>query len=192
MKTAASQRLTFARGFTLAEMAVVLVIVALLIAGMLLPLSAQQDIRARQENEKILKDIQEALLGFAAANKRLPCADTDGDGSEDCSSSEGDLPYITLGIGRGDYYGWRIRYRVAPNFIATGITTTSNGNITVRSRGDDIATTGVTETKFLLTLTNNAAAVIWSVGKNGRGVQVSTIRLAPRSSPARMRSRTIR
>jgi prepilin-type N-terminal cleavage/methylation domain-containing protein len=46
---AVSRRLTFARGFTLTEMAVVLVIVALLIAGMMLPLSSQQDNRARKE-----------------------------------------------------------------------------------------------------------------------------------------------
>lgn len=69
---AVPRRLTFARGFTLAEMAVVLVIVALLIAGMMLPLSAQQEIRARQETEKTLSDIREALLGFAVANGRLP------------------------------------------------------------------------------------------------------------------------
>ncbi|OQY65831.1 MAG: hypothetical protein B6D47_12090 [Rhodocyclaceae bacterium UTPRO2] len=58
--SAAPRRLTYARGFTLAEMAVVLVIVALLIAGMMLPLSAQQDIRARQETAT-------TLVGFAAA-----------------------------------------------------------------------------------------------------------------------------
>ena len=71
MKSAVPRRLTFARGFTLAEMAVVLVIVALLLAGMMLPISAQQDIRARQETEGTLNDIREALIGFAIANGRL-------------------------------------------------------------------------------------------------------------------------
>jgi len=42
MTRAVPQGLTFARGFTLTEMAVVLVTVALLIAGMMLPLSAKR------------------------------------------------------------------------------------------------------------------------------------------------------
>lgn len=71
-----SPRLTPARGFTLTELAVVLLIVALLIGGMLIPLAAQDDIRRSQETQRILKDATEALIGFAAANGRLPCPAT--------------------------------------------------------------------------------------------------------------------
>jgi prepilin-type N-terminal cleavage/methylation domain-containing protein len=60
-------------GFTLTELAVVLVIVALLIGGMLIPFSAQQDLRYNAESQKSLQDIREALIGFAIANGRLPC-----------------------------------------------------------------------------------------------------------------------
>lgn len=63
----------FQRGFTLTELSVVLVIVALLIGGMMIPLSAQQDIRYTVETQKALSSAQDALLGFAAANGRLPC-----------------------------------------------------------------------------------------------------------------------
>jgi prepilin-type N-terminal cleavage/methylation domain-containing protein len=63
---------TFSRGFTLTEMAVVLVIVALLIGGMIMPMSAQQDIRYVNETQATLKNIEEALLGYAAVNGRLP------------------------------------------------------------------------------------------------------------------------
>ena len=60
-------------GFTLIELAMVLFIVSLLIGGMLMPLSAQHEIRGRQETEKALANIREALIGFAVVNGRLPC-----------------------------------------------------------------------------------------------------------------------
>ncbi|CAG4884235.1 Prepilin-type N-terminal cleavage/methylation domain-containing protein [Georgfuchsia toluolica] len=61
------------QGFTLAELAVVLVIVGLLLGGLMMPLSAQYDSRYLNDNQKTLNDIREALIGFAAANGRLPC-----------------------------------------------------------------------------------------------------------------------
>jgi prepilin-type N-terminal cleavage/methylation domain-containing protein len=64
---------TFSRGFTLAEMAVVLVIVGLLLGGLLTPLSSQTELRLRSDNEKALADAREALIGFAIINGRLPC-----------------------------------------------------------------------------------------------------------------------
>jgi prepilin-type N-terminal cleavage/methylation domain-containing protein len=60
-------------GFSLTEMAVVLVIVGLLVGGMMMPLSAQTEFRQRQDTERYLADAREALLGFAIANERLPC-----------------------------------------------------------------------------------------------------------------------
>lgn len=60
-------------GFTIMELAIVLVIVALLLGGLLLPLSSQQDLQGRQATEKALTDIREALIGFAVINGRLPC-----------------------------------------------------------------------------------------------------------------------
>lgn len=74
MSRAVSPAPTFsAHGFTLIELAIVLFIVALLMGGMLLPLSGQQDIRNRGDTQKILADARDALLGFALANDRLPC-----------------------------------------------------------------------------------------------------------------------
>lgn len=61
------------RGFTLTELAVVMAIVALILGGLLVPLTAQMDLRSRQETERGLADIREALIGFAAINGRLPC-----------------------------------------------------------------------------------------------------------------------
>ena len=61
------------QGFTLTEIAVVMIIVALLLGGMLMPLSAQQDSRYRADTDTALNDIREALIGFAVVNGRLPC-----------------------------------------------------------------------------------------------------------------------
>lgn len=60
-------------GFTLVELAIVLFIVSLLIGGLLMPLSAQYEVRGRQETDKAMAGIREALIGFAVVNGRLPC-----------------------------------------------------------------------------------------------------------------------
>ena len=125
--------LTFARGFTLTEMAVVLLIVAILIAGLVIPLSTQQEVKARQDTEKTLSDIREALLGFAAANGRLPCPATAASNGLEapvtggvCTLSDpadavpaGFVPGVTLGLapldatGRVlDAWGNPVRYAV--------------------------------------------------------------------------------
>lgn len=164
---------TFAqRGFTLIELAIVLFIVALLLGGMLLPLSAQQDIRARQETDKVLAETRDALLGYVIVNGRLPCPDTDADGAENgssgaCTAQEGDFPYQTVGATQADGWGYRLRYRVSSAFSGT-IALTSAGDISVITRGDDPSTGGSTEAKKENALAT-APAVILSVGKNGYG-----------------------
>ena len=169
------------RGFTLTEMAVVLVIVALLIAGMMLPLSAQQDIRARQETERTLKDVHEALLGFAVANGRLPCPatlasngfETPVGGVCACVSPDCFLPAATLGIAPINSVGqaldgWQnpIRYAVTSANAGAFTFTTVNGmrNAWAGGLSPDLAicATGACP----ISLTSNAVAVIWSTGKN--------------------------
>jgi prepilin-type N-terminal cleavage/methylation domain-containing protein len=158
----------FARssGFTLTELAVVLVIVALLIGGMLMPLTAQDDLRRTQETQKTLEEVRDALLGFATANGRLPCPDTDQDGVEnilpsaptnnsplpgqstqttDCAAPEGDLPFASLGTGRLDGWGRRFRFRVTAAFgqrsiIWSGLNAT--GSVVSLTPGFTLSTAG--------------------------------------------------
>lgn len=163
------------RGFTLTEMAVVLVIVALLIGGMILPLSAQQDIRYTAETQKQLDDIGEALYGYAASHSAgdgrpfLPCPDTTGDGLEDRAGGicvdalnqpiqEGNLPWADLGLARQDAWGNPFRYRVAAAFSnsGTGFTLMSAGDLRVCTSAACTATLG-----------SALPAVILSTGKNG-------------------------
>lgn len=168
---------TFARrGFTLIELAIVLFIVALLLGGMLLPLSAQQDIRARQETDKLLAETRDALLGYVVVNGSLPCPDTNFDGAADgssgaCTAQEGDFPYQTVGTTQADGWGYRLRYRVSSAFSGTiALTSASDISnlISIITRGDDPTTGGSTEAKKENALAT-APAVIYSVGKNGYG-----------------------
>lgn len=118
-----------ARGFTLIEMAVVLVVVSLLLGSLLVPLASQVEQRRIESTEQILDQARAALLAFAAARGRLPCpADATG-GQEKvtmatgaCASNPGFLPAATLGLSPLDAAGYaldgwgmeqnRIRYAV--------------------------------------------------------------------------------
>lgn len=159
------------RGFTLTEMAVVLVIVSLLIGGMLLPLTAQQDMRHGEETRRLLADVGEALYGYAASHAAgdgrpyLPCPDTNGDGAEDragsaCANQEGGLPWATLGLGRQDAWGNPLRYRVTAAFSnsAIGFALLSGGDLQV------CETAACT-----VTLGSGLPAIVVSTGKNGTG-----------------------
>lgn len=61
------------RGFTLAELAIVFVIVALLIGGTVLTLAAQTEARESTDTQRTLDQAREAITGFALRNGRLPC-----------------------------------------------------------------------------------------------------------------------
>ena len=112
-------------GFTLVEVAIVIVIVGLLLGGAVLTLSAQMDLKNNAETAETLRRAQDALLGFAAANGRLPCPAI-ASGQEALNAGTGCttllggfVPATTLGIGPTDAQGFlidawgnRIRYAV--------------------------------------------------------------------------------
>lgn len=114
-------------GFSLIEMAIVLVIVGLLLGGSLVPLSAQMERSRRSETSQILKNTIDAIYGYAFDNGRFPCPDdplNSGDGVEDrtgvdCSVLSGNLPWVTLGSTRTDAWGQNIIYRMTNNFADT-------------------------------------------------------------------------
>lgn len=133
-------------GFTLVELAVVLIIVTLLSTGLMLSLSAQREAASNTETQRLLNDARDALLGFAAANGRLPCPaapNTTGEeaplGGGTCLNNwDGFLPAITLGITPTnengyaiDAWGNPIRYAITnfsnTTFCPTQCFTTTNG-----------------------------------------------------------------
>jgi prepilin-type N-terminal cleavage/methylation domain-containing protein len=116
-----------AQGFTLAELAVVMMIVALLLGSMMYTLSVQLEQRAIEETRSRLEAARQLLLSFAIVNGRLPCPATAASlGAEaftgaNCTSPYGGfLPAKTIGyqvVDAGGYAidSWqnRIRYAVS-------------------------------------------------------------------------------
>lgn len=62
-----------ARAFTLLEMALVILVLAIVASGLAVPLATQVANRRQAETGRILDEAREAVLGFAIANGRLPC-----------------------------------------------------------------------------------------------------------------------
>jgi len=60
--------MTTQRGFTLIEMAIVLVIITILIGGLAMPLSAQIQARRIAETNKTLDEAKEAIIGYAMSH----------------------------------------------------------------------------------------------------------------------------
>ncbi|HEY9197723.1 MAG TPA: prepilin-type N-terminal cleavage/methylation domain-containing protein [Gammaproteobacteria bacterium] len=151
-------------GFTLVEMAVVLVIVGLLLGGLLVPLGTQMENDRRKETAATLDAIREALIGFAVINDaRLPCADTNGDGREDCpSAAMGGLPYADLGVSATDAWGNPWRYAVTGAFTSTFALATA-GTLNVADTNGCAAGT---------LLAANVPAVVISEGKTDYATSV--------------------
>ncbi len=103
-------------GFTLVEIAVVMVVIALLLGGLLVPLSAQVELRRTSDTQKYLDEIRETLIGFAVSNGRLPCPATavsagveSPSGGGACTNNyNGFVPAATLGLAVVDDQGFAI------------------------------------------------------------------------------------
>ncbi|HZM47136.1 MAG TPA: prepilin-type N-terminal cleavage/methylation domain-containing protein [Burkholderiales bacterium] len=175
------------QGFTLIEMAVAVFIIALLLGSILVPLTTQVEQRQISDAQKAMEEIKEALVGFAITRGYLPCPDRvnaaastgpndllPNDGIEDfnpagnCITTEGNVPWVTLGIVNADPWGNRFRYRVAQNF-AQHLTpfTLSTMSTTI-----DVCTTVVPVPPGacggrLTTSGDGPPALIMSHGKNG-------------------------
>jgi len=147
------------QGFTLVEIAIVLVIVGVMLGSLLGPVSKQQALKNTRSTEAQLQEIHDALIGYAALNGFLPCpASAVSNGAEsrvgnvagaNCTLEHGFVPSNTLGrYSLNDAGTWEFAKSIN---LQSGPATFS-----IRSVADsDPATT---------TLASNVIAVIYSLG----------------------------
>jgi prepilin-type N-terminal cleavage/methylation domain-containing protein len=193
MRTVISIKST-SHGFTLVELTIVLLIVALLLGGLLPTISSQVDQRHVSETSKQLDEIKEALIGFAIINGRLPCpaapnatgVESPAGGGNCTNFYSGFVPAATLGLAGTDSAGYavdswgnRIHYAVSSWSSTTPsspyVFTTAGGMSTVgiSSLAPNLlvcstAPSAPASCNAGTSLTSNGVpVVIFSTGKNG-------------------------
>lgn len=83
-------------GFSLIETSMVLLIIGVIGLGLWRLLPHLLD--TGRSTQRYLDRIEEAIDGFILANNRLPCPASETGGNEDCSVSDGLIPWQTLGL----------------------------------------------------------------------------------------------
>lgn len=110
-------------GFTLIEIAIVMVILGILVGGGIPLLRALTEQKKRNETISYMTEIRNTLIGFTSIHGRFPWADRDNDGIEDPGSYYGYLPYVTLGVKPVDSYSRHLKYEINRNLGADRHTT---------------------------------------------------------------------
>lgn len=175
-------------GFSLVEMAIVIVIVGFILGALLVSLQAQRQQLFQSQTENTLDTAKKALLGYAQSQGRLPCpATATSNGYEDpiaiigtCTQQVGFLPAATLGIQPVNSNGfavdaWNnpISYAITQNTAGGAVTpdfTTSNdmANVGISVLAPDLRVcASAASCTATVNLTSNAVAVIYSVGATG-------------------------
>lgn len=185
-------------GFSLIEMAIVLVILGLLLGGAMALIGPQREVQKVKDTEAEIQRIQEALIAFAinSPTGNLPCPNTNigTPGLEgarvvatgDCQRFEGWVPFAVLGgIGRQDAWGNRFRYRVVKTYsrsnvaalpalnysLATNLVTPAATSETLYVCSGNSVAPPCTVANNGIDVANNLVAVIVSYGRNGFGAR---------------------
>lgn len=161
-------------GFTLVEMAMVLVIVGVTLGGLLVSLSAQVDQRDYAQTRQSMEEIKEALLGFALSRGYLPCpAISSANGAEDrtagvCTAGKrvGFLPWAELGLKKTDSWNRLYRYSVTPAYSSSPLAITLSPPT---ARDITIQTRNAAGVLINLSNVNDIPVAVISHGKNGYG-----------------------
>jgi prepilin-type N-terminal cleavage/methylation domain-containing protein len=135
------------KGFTLIELAIVLVIIGLLIGVGVSLLPGLINQQKYAQNQSLLNQNYNALIGYIMANGKAPLASSNTNGISSQSQNIGYLPYVTIGGLQKDAYGNTFYYAV-------------------NNRPLNISINGATATSMSLTSTNsinNFCAVLYAL-----------------------------
>ncbi len=180
------------QGYTLVELVIVLLILGLLLAGILGPLSVRIEQKERQRAQEQLEEIRDAIYGFAITYGRLPCPDSlSNDGLEDlvgtfpsrtCQNLQGNIPWQDLQVLQNDPWGNAYIYKVTGSFAdENGVTsftpptactgsTAANVSFAVCSEGNMNIFDGTGGTKII----DKIPAIVISKGKHNLPAEDST------------------
>ncbi len=151
-----SRCLAARRGFTLIEMAIVMIIIGLLAGGGTFVMGMLTERKARNESLDYLHLARQALISYASTQGKLPSADTDQDGAGDGATSGG-FPYVDLKVRPTDFYKGVLRYAFNPN-LSTDLQTTCSALRAGLSGAPDVVDGDGSSTSF------SVAAVLASPG----------------------------
>lgn len=185
-------------GFSLVEMAIVILIAGIMMGAGLSLLAVKQTAAQADVTRKNQETIKQALINYLGQKKRLPCPTTVANGGiaaplPPCTSYSGIVPYYALGLDRAVALdGWEnfITYVVSANPITTpplspyttawlysynaSSSASPNTNNASLAFWPSISTGGITVTDGTNTIASpsnatGAAVVLISYGKNGYG-----------------------
>ena len=176
------------KGFTLIELAVVLVVVGILLGSFIGTLTSRIDVTKKNDTVNELEEIKQSMMAYAFVNGYLPCPDCSavagactaalvGDGMADhdagnnrcvLDETSGNVPWVTLGLGRGDPWGNHYRYAVQNVYADSDTAFSLNsiaGTASIKEPDYVADVTGATQHS----LADNVVAIILSHGSNGYG-----------------------
>jgi prepilin-type N-terminal cleavage/methylation domain-containing protein len=165
------------RGFTIVEMAVVILVISLLLGSILVPLGSQMKQRNRAETQRSLEEVRQGLIGYAMINGRLPRpSDTATGGTERAACATeaqctGFVPWATLGIAPTDSWGKVLRYSVHSSFAGGASGTVLITTATFATAGRTVKTRNAGGGEVIVA--TNLPAVLLSHGERNLGTTVN-------------------